>query len=715
MTRPASRIPHASHFPEKRIIPLDLTSQSRKLIPIGLRISAGEFRAGNWAFPEQSVNYLLLSVGHGRFFGIVLLISATGALFFSRSALSQSQAPSSQGKDEPASANVLGEAQPSARLTDTLEISPNPLGESIAETNGPSSKDPRSYGLWVLVPAIVAILMTIFTRQVIPALFIGVVAGACMMVPCLSFDAPYFGVNPLIAAARLTVEKYAVGAIHEFPDTSFNHIRILVFTLVIAFMVGVIGRNGGTAGMVSIVSGKTASRRRGALTAWLAGLVVFFDDYANCMIIGPTMRSVFDRLRLSRAKLAYIIDSTAAPVASIALVGTWVGAEVGYIQTGLEDVCKLGAPEFMLNADGSIMTGMQAFLNSLPYRFYPILTLLMVFLIALLGRDFGPMRRAESRALSRSDTDPEPRATPAPTTLCPSVNPPAASMEGAWWLGFFPVAVLVIATLATLAATGVSASGGWSALPPGRWWERLGELVGKADSYLSIMYGAVLSALTAVLLTIPSRACSTRDAIEAGLESMSRAFPAIVILVLAWALSSVQQDLMLGQVLTHRLQAIEFPARWLPFSIFVSSALISFATGTSWGTMGILCPITATLAAKLAAPLEPHVAVTVLYAAIGAVLSGSVFGDHCSPISDTTVLSSIGADCKHEEHVWTQLPYSLVAAIFAMGIGDLLTSVYDWHWYYGLLFAACGLTLFLFLIARKARPSLELSSESTSA
>lgn len=652
------------------------------------------------------------TTGHHRFFAILVLLATLGVLFSPIGALSQSPPASvAVPNDGSTGANEPGAPKTSPDSPNPSLAPIEPASATTTATTVTAPKDPKSYGLWVLVPAVVAILMTVFTRQVIPALFIGVVAGACMIVPCIPLDSHYSGLNAIVAAARLAVEKYVVGAIHEYPETNFNHIRITVFTLVIAFMVGVIGRNGGTVGMVNLVVGKTASRRCGALTAWFAGLIVFFDDYANCMIIGPTMRSVFDRLRLSRAKLAYIIDSTAAPVASIALIGTWVGAEVGYIQTGLDDVRKLGAPEFMLNADGSLMTGMQAFLNSLPYRFYPILALVMVFILSALDRDFGPMGRAESRALSRLDDDPRPSPTSARGPADQTAAPAPRHVEGPWWLGFFPVAVLVIATLATLGATGFSNSGGWSELPPGPWWEKLGELIGKADSYLSIMYGAVFSALTAVLLTIPSRACSTKDAVDAGLEGMSRTFPAIVILVLAWALSSVQQDLMLGQVLTDRLKAIEFPARWLPFSIFVSSALISFATGTSWGTMGILCPITATLAAKLAAPLEPHIAITILYAAIGAVLSGSVFGDHCSPISDTTVLSSIGADCKHEEHVWTQMPYALVVAVFAMGLGDLLTSVYDLQWYWGLSMAAGGLTLFVLMVARQARPSFEMTSE----
>jgi len=581
---------------------------------------------------------------------------------------------------------------------------------AVAAPSGP--KDPTAYDLWVLLPALIAILLAIFTRQVVPALIVGVFAGAYMLVPCLSADDPYARLHSIIAGFRLAAEKYIVGAITDpGHGYGYGHVKIIVFTLVIGFTVGVIGRNGGTEGMVRLVTGKTSSPRRGALTAWFAGLVIFFDDYANTMIVGPTMRSVFDRLKLSRAKLAYIVDSTAAPVASIALIGTWIGAEIGFIQEGLNTVTESGTPEFLIDNQGHVLGGMEAFIQSIPYRFYPILALLLVFLIALTGRDFGPMKRSERKVLSKIEPDP---ALPDVDTKQPQQVKPR------WWLGLLPVLVLVAGTVWVLAATGLHSqdtielmnqvgAGGESVWAQKHWWMKASDVLRHSDSYLSIFYGAVLAALSAVLLTLIARACSLRNAIDAGLDGMAKMFPAMVILVLAWALSGVLQDLRLGDVVVAHLRAQEFPAQWLPLAIFITAAVISFATGTSWGTMGILCPATVTISAHLVADLDPAVALSLFYASVGSVLAGAVFGDHCSPISDTTILSSIASGCRHEEHVWTQIPYAFLAAIAAMGLGDVMCSVYQQPWYYGLGAGAIFLILALFIIGRRPVASFDLA------
>ena len=556
-------------------------------------------------------------------------------------------------------------------------------------------KNPKTYKLWVLVPALIAIILAIFMRQVVPALMVGVIVGAYMMVPCLPNDSPYADDHSVVAGFRLAAEKYVLGPITD-PKDDYYKAKIIMFTLFIGFMVGVLGRNGGTAGLVKVVAGKTESPRRSGLTAWLAGMVVFFDDYANTMIIGPTMRSVFDRVKMSRAKLAYIVDSTAAPVASLALIGTWVGAEIGFIKEGLDDVVARGAPDFLVNDQGSVVTGMDAFIASIPYRFYPILALFLVFLIAWTRRDFGPMKRSEERALSDQDEHPyDPRID----------QPKDKTPKPRWWLGLIPVVILVGVTVALLILTGYRTSDGQNVLQqPISWWEKAYLIISEADAYLSIYYGALLAAIAALVLTIGARACSVRDASDAGLDGMARMFPAIVILVLAWALSGVEQDLMLGDVANAYLGAAGFPIVWMPLAIFVCAAIISFATGTSWGTMGILCPAVVTIMAGQAAGLEPDKALPLFYAAVGSVLAGAIFGDHCSPISDTTVLSSVASGCRHEEHVWTQIPYALVAAVAAMGFGDVMCSVYHQPWYFGLGAGAIFLILVVLIFGRQARP-----------
>ena len=572
----------------------------------------------------------------------------------------------------------------------------------------PEPKDPLSYHWWVLLPAGLAILLAIFVRQVVPALFIGVLVGAYMMFPCLSVEHRLADGNPAVNGFRLAVEDYVVGALVEAKD-DHGHMKIIVFTLVIGGLVGVIGRNGGTAGLVKLVAGETRSPRRGALTAWLAGLVVFFDDYANTMIVGPTMRSVFDRLRLSRAKLAYIVDSTAAPVASLALIGTWIGAEIGYIQGGIDSVTASGVPAFLEVAPGQALDGMQAFLGSLPYRFYPILALVLVFLICLTGRDFGPMKSSEARALGANS----------PAEAAESQVRSADQVEPRWALGLLPILVLLFVTLGVLYVTGrynpatqaaLSAAGQEGAGGAGQaltWAKQASLLLANSNAYLAILYGAVIAACFAVLQTMLAQVCTVREVVDAGVEGMSRMFPAIVILTLAWALSKVSTDLKLGETVAGWLEHAGFSVYWLPVAVFGSAALISFATGTSWGTMGILCPVTVEIAARLipgTEGLDDAHARHLFYAAVGSVLAGAIFGDHCSPISDTTVLSSVATGCRHEEHVWTQIPYALVTAVVAMGLGDVLCSVYDQPWYYGLAGGTVLLVLVVLLIGRRPAP-----------
>jgi len=598
--------------------------------------------------------------------------------------------PSARAQSERTADQTRADRQATTQETET----PAKPAEGGVATSASQPKNPTTfYGLWTLAPAIAAIVLAIFTRQVVPALVVAVVAGGYMLLPCLPVGDPFTQAHPVIGGLRLAAERYVLGPVL---DDAYDHgkLKVIVFTLVIGFMVGVMGRNGGTAGMVRIVVGGTESRRHGALTAWLAGMVVFFDDYANAMIIGPTMRSVFDKLKLSRAKLAYIVDSTAAPVASLALIGTWVGAEIGLINQGLDQIARDGVPAVLTAPDGGMLSGMDVFIRTLPYRFYPILTIVLVFLIALTGRDFGPMRRSESLALK----DEEDRPYDARIELSEEDSP-----KPRWWLGLIPIIILVGATVEILILTGLRSAEQAALLRSDMvFWERTATIIGQADAYVSIFYGAILAAFAAMILTMAARACTVREAADAGLDGMSRMFPAIVILILAWGLSDVENDLMLGEVVRQKLQAADFSITWMPLAVFVAAAGISFATGTSWGTMGILCPMTVTVSAGLVAGMEPAQAQPLFFAAVGSVLAGSIFGDHCSPISDTTVLSSVASGCRHEDHVWTQMPYAIVAAIAAMGLGDVMCSVYHQPWYLGLAAGTVFLLLVVLIFGRRA-------------
>ncbi|MEE9211852.1 MAG: Na+/H+ antiporter NhaC family protein, partial [Phycisphaeraceae bacterium] len=587
------------------------------------------------------------------------------------------------------------------------------------QTSAARTPDER-YGLWVLIPALVAIVLAVVTRQVIPSLIVGILAGAFMITPHLSgpggYKESFFGWRPI----RVAVETYLIGQPTNEPavdestglDTNktyvagvyddegtprealgalrnVNHLDVILFTLLIGAMIGVVAANGGTHSMVQSVSGWASNPRRGQVMGGLAGLVVFFDDYANAMIVGPTMRPIFDKLKVSRQKLAYIVDSTAAPVSSLALIGTWIGAEIGFIQQGLDQIGT---------AEASFLGGVgayQVFLYSIPYRFYALFALLMVFLIAYTGRDFGPMKRSERRAAL------EPNAQ----TAAPQAG---ALLSGKWWYAGAPILVLVGLTLAVLFWTG------WSGVDRVKFdqvgiGEKLGEVLHNADAYGSILYGAIGAVTVAFLLSVIVRALTIQKTVEACMDGMARIFPAVIILGLAWTLSQVMQDLQLGSVARHYLgpEGIQFDPTFLPLAIFIASALVSFSTGTSWGTMGILCPVAVTVAAGLVGDLPPDQAAPLFYASVGSVLAGAVFGDHCSPISDTTVLSALASGCSLESHVWTQIPYAVVAAVVGMACGDVLCSHYHQPWYVGLLAGTVLLIIIVFAVGRKTAPAVQ--------
>lgn len=548
---------------------------------------------------------------------------------------------------------------------------------------------PEEYGLWTLLPALSAITLAVITRRVLPSLAVGVAVASFMLLPCLAPEEEHGASNVITGTVRVAALRFVWDAAildrHELTGAiQFGHVEILAFTSIIAAMVGMIGASGGTRALVEVIARRASGRRGGQVMAWAAGLVVFFDDYANSMIVGPTMQPIFDRLKLSRAKLAYIVDSTAAPVASIALIGTWLGAEIAFLQAGFKALEQSGeVPAFLHD-----VRGWEAFYYSLPHRYYAIFAIVMVGLIAASGRDFGPMLTAERGARAEADSVP----IGAAETVRDAPRP-------RWWLAGLPICALITVTLGVLFYTG------WYGVERGE-ARTFDNVLAEADPYASILYGAISSAGLALMLSILTGALGLGAAIRAACGGVRRVAPALVILVLAWALSAASQDLHLGEIASRTLSQARFSATWLPLGIFLCAAGVSFATGTSWGTMGILCPVVVTVAARLTADLPEDFSIgrrlDLFYASVGSVLAGAVFGDHCSPISDTTVLSSIASGCSLERHVWTQLPYALAAALAGMVFGDLLIAYAGAHWSLGLILGCGALGL---LVRWLGRPS----------
>lgn len=588
---------------------------------------------------------------------------------------------------------------------------------SVVQNNGPSPggknaivSPAQRYGLWVIAPAAVAIILAIVTRQVLIALPVGILAGAVMV--CL-----LKGIHNPFEVVAYSLQHYLFGVLYPLNptnpddlDQAYKHLQTLVFTLFIGGMIGLIEANGGTRAMVARVTHLMKTRRGGQVGSFGAGLLVFFDDYANCLIVGPAMRPVFDKLRISREKLAYIVDSTAAADASIA-IGTWLAAEINFLDTALATV-RDATPAFLVGMDGA-----SAFWGSIPYRTYPILALFMVLVIAVTGRDFGSMREAEARAAARGNEG------------AAETSEERAADTSHWLLGLLPVLMLVILTLGLLFKTGYAACQAKGlALDFGSWGGfkvAIRNVFGQADTYQALLYAGLSCLVIALVTTLVSRALTLARATEAISQGMCRIFGAQLILILAWGLSSATADLQLGQVARDFLWDLEqrklFSAEFLPLAIFLTACVVSFSTGTSWGTMGILCPTTVAVAAHLLAPLPPEQALPLFYASVGAVLGGAVFGDHCSPISDTTVLSAMASDCPLEAHVRTQLPYALVTAVVGMVCTNLLSyalarwspqfSAEYWNVYVGTICAAVVLVIVVFVVGR--RPVAVAPAEST--
>jgi Na+/H+ antiporter NhaC len=487
---------------------------------------------------------------------------------------------------------------------------------SDALVEGVGSSVSRSLPSWMSVlPPLFAIVLALLSRQVLLALVLGVWLGAFLV----------SDLSPLASFARL-LDTYIVDAIADR-----GHASILVFSLLLGGMLGLMTQSGGTKGLASWAGRDPTSRRRGQLTAWLLGLLVFFDDYASSLLVGSAMRPVTDRLRISREKLAFLVDSTAAPVSSLALVSSWIAVEVGYIG---DQLSQLG-----IERDPYV-----TFIETIPFRFYPILMLLFVGWIGLRGRDFGPMLRAERRALEEGLVS-RAGAQPASEFHDESVpeDVPRRPMNA-----LIPVVVLVL-----VAAIGIYVDGRAKALSAGM-APSLRAIVGEASSSSAILWATGAGCLAALALAVWSGGLTFGKSIEAWMSGMRSMLFAAVILVLAWSLSAVCRDLDTAAFLIGSVGDWLAPV-WIPGTVFVMAALVSFATGTSWGTMAILFPLAVPLAHQIAPGNE-----TILLGTVSSILAGSVWGDHCSPISDTTVLSSMASSCDLMDHVRTQLPYALL-------------------------------------------------------
>jgi len=540
---------------------------------------------------------------------------------------------------------------------------------ALAPTSGVSqvaeaATEAAAHAGWISVlPPLVAIALALILRQVIPALFVGIWIGA--------WAALEFSATGTVVALLRSADVYILEALAE-PD----HASVILFTVLVGGMVGVISKNGGMLGIVERIVVYAHSARRAAISTVAMGLAIFFDDYANTLVVGNTMRPITDRMKISREKLAYLVDSTAAPVACIGLVTTWVGYEVGLIRDAMSSI------------DGLDLNPYMVFLNSIAYSFYPLLALVLVIAVVFSGRDFGPMRKAERRAMETGQVAPPTSASALAADDMADVTPvdgiPLRAINAV-----LPILTLVGGVVAGMFITG---SG-----------ESMREIIGSADPYKSLIWGSLLGSVVAIALSASQGILSVGAAFDAWFSGMRAMIYAIVILVLAWALSGVTDVLGTANFLVALVGDHLHPGL-LPALVFVVAAATAFSTGSSWGTMGILLPLMVPLAWALMAAQGMNGAehLPILYATVAAVMGGAVWGDHCSPISDTTILSSMASQCDHIEHVRTQLPYAGLAGAAALLLGALPAG-FGVPWWLCLIAGAAATIGMLFWLGRESR------------
>ncbi|MFB0515518.1 MAG: Na+/H+ antiporter NhaC family protein [Candidatus Neomarinimicrobiota bacterium] len=487
-------------------------------------------------------------------------------------------------------------------------------------------------GLVSILPPLMAIALALITKQVLLSLFCGIWLGAVFTLG---------GYNPATAFLR-TVDTYFLRALTD-PD----HMSIVLFTMTLGGMVGIVSRSGGTHGIVQALGRRARSRRRGQLATWLMGMLIFFDDYSNTLLVGNTMRPFTDKLKISREKLSYLVDSTAAPITSIALASTWIGFELGLLDSSFTDL-------------GITDNAYVMFLAAIPYNFYSIMALLVVLVIALSGRDFGSMLRAESRSVREGKVLRD-DAKPLLDQELANLMPPEG-VRSHWYNAILPIITMVAVLGVGLYVDGKAALG--------EGVHTLRDIIGAANSFVVLIWASFGGTLMAGLLAVGGRILSIGKTVDAFIVGFRAMIVGIIILTLARSLQLVTSDLHTADYIFHLTEDILNP-RLLPGITFVIAALISFSTGTSFGTMAILIPLVIPLAYIIpaGAGLAEASQQAIFLGSIGAILSGAIFGDHCSPISDTTVMSSIASGADHVDHVRTQLPYGLLVACVTLALG----------------------------------------------
>ena len=474
---------------------------------------------------------------------------------------------------------------------------------------------------WALLPAVIAIALALITKEVYSSLFIGILAGGLL----------YSGFNFEGTIQHVFVD----GMIGQLSDPW--NIGILIFLVILGSMVMLMNRAGGSAAFGRWAVSHVRTKVGAQLATMALGVLFFIDDYFNCLTVGSVMRPVTDKHGISREKLAYLIDATAAPVCIIAPISSWAAAVTGFV-------------------DGA--NGLTLFVRAIPYNFYALLTITMMIVLSLGKFDYGPMKVAEmSHRLNERKGVGHPLESSIPGAE-DQPDPPVSSKGRVIHL-VLPIITLIICCIIGMIYTGGFFSGAGFV-----------QAFSDSDASVGLVYGSAAALLITIIFYLATRVLSFRDCMNAIPEGFKSMVPAILILSFAWTLKAMTESLGAAEYVAGLVENIagqDLLMALIPAFVFLIGCFLSFATGTSWGTFGILIPIVAKVFGN-------DLGNELMIISISACMAGAVCGDHCSPISDTTIMASAGAQCEHIRHVSTQLPYAITAAVLSL-ISYVITGI----------------------------------------
>lgn len=505
-----------------------------------------------------------------------------------------------------------------------------------------------NFGWWSILPPILAIILALLTREVISSLFVGVLAGALI----------YSAGNPI---GMVTTSFELMG------ERIGSNVYILIFLGLLGTLVVLVTRAGGSRAYGEWASKKIKTRKGASLATSALGCLIFIDDYFNCLSVGTVMRPVTDKHKISRAKLAYLLDATAAPICIIAPISSWGASVATYIE------------------NEGVGSGMNTFVNTIPYNLYAILTLVMVLIICLTNVNFGPMARFEKNAMLYHDLHSR-------ADVKEDVVDEEFTRKGKVHYLVIPILGLIVFSVLAMNYTGGFFHGEATFL----------ESFGNCDAAFALVLGSFFALLLTAVIYLPVKVMTFKDFMECVNEGIKSMVPAMTILILAWTISGICSSSYLntGGFIGNLVNDLvtnnaAFPIFIIPMITFVIAGFLAFATGTSWGTMALFIPIGVAICQT---PATSQMILPVL----GSILAGAVFGDHISPISDTTILSSTGAQCNHIDHVSTQLVYACLVAGCSM-IGYLIMGIVNTPWIPFMVSLICMLVSIWFFHRRQLK------------